>query len=219
MLPRPVASKTYEEVAGDGLAVVGRISSSRSRTPGETMSVTPSVTPPFPLKVTLPPTAVVPRLPVGEVRKNANFPASEDNEAEAVPEEIGTVALADFEGSETEVAVMVTDPPEGTVAGAVYSVGTLLAVTAGLNVPQIFAGPHIQLTLALLASPKTVAVSVAESPTRITPGEPLTETSMDAAIGEGGGGATGGAGVVGLARPPQPKVAKAAMTVTTNQQA
>ena len=43
---------------------------------------------------------------------------------------------ADFVLSVTEVAVMVTLPPEGMAAGAVYVVADPLAVTAGWNDPQ-----------------------------------------------------------------------------------
>jgi hypothetical protein len=53
---------------------------------------------------------------------------------------IAIVALANFEVSLSEVAVMVTMPPGGTVAGAVYvgpevMVGTVIV---GLNDPQAF---------------------------------------------------------------------------------
>jgi hypothetical protein len=53
--------------------------------------------------------------------------------------EIGRIEilpLTDFVGSVTDVAVTTTEPPVGTLAGAVYVVATPLAVCAGLKVPH-----------------------------------------------------------------------------------
>ena len=74
------------------------------------------------------------------------------------------VALADFVLSVTDVAVTVTEPPVGAVAGAVYVVAAPLAVAAGLNDPQEFAGVQVQLTPPFDESFDTVAVSDAVAP-------------------------------------------------------
>jgi len=70
------------------------------------------------------------------------------------------VAMANFVTSAVEVACTVTVPPVGTAAGAVYVVGTPLAVWVGLNDPQAPALPHVtvQSTPALVLSFETTAV-------------------------------------------------------------
>ena len=63
---------------------------------------------------------------------------------------IVTLADADFVMSWTETAMMVTEPPVGTVIGGVYVVAELLSVCAGLNEPHEPEGAHDQLTFELL---------------------------------------------------------------------
>ncbi len=76
------------------------------------------------------------------------------------------VAVAILVGSVTDVAVMVTVPPEGTVAGAVKVVVAPLAVCAELSEPQL---DPLQLTAqstpAFAASLATAALIVACAPT------------------------------------------------------
>lgn len=62
--------------------------------------------------------------------------------------EIGklTPPAANLVLSETEVAVIVTLPPVGAVAGAVYAVAAPLDVDAGLKVPQDMVGVQLQVT-------------------------------------------------------------------------
>jgi glycine cleavage system regulatory protein len=79
---------------------------------------------------------------------------------DAVPEII-TWVLAFFEESVTEVATMVTVPPDGTVAGAVYVVMTVLSVRGGLKLPQADVGVQLQFTPALAESLVTVAATLA----------------------------------------------------------
>jgi len=59
------------------------------------------------------------------------------------------VAETDLVLSVDRVPVIVTLPPEGTVAGAVYVVGIVLAVEAGLKLPHAEAGVQDQFTTAL----------------------------------------------------------------------
>src|SRR5437763_16181157 len=92
----------------------------------ETMSSIPPKIFPFPSTFTLPANVVVPRsaeFPVGALIKKAYWPFSVV--FDAVPE-ITTTALALLDASVREVATMVTLPPVGTVAGAVYVVMLLL---------------------------------------------------------------------------------------------
>ena len=106
---------------------------------------------------------------------------------DAVPE-ITTAALAFLDESVTEVAMMVTLPPVGTVAGAVYVVILPLDVEAGLKAPQAVAGVQLQLTPRAAESFWTVAATLAVPPVPSDAGgmvESVTETSC------GGGPDTG----------------------------
>jgi hypothetical protein len=73
-------------------------------------------------------------------------------------------ATAGFEGVEAEdEAVIVTRPPDGIEAGAVYTVVPKLAVCVGLKLPQAPVLPQlaVQSTPRLFVSPATFAASVA----------------------------------------------------------
>ena len=153
---------------------------------------------PFPSTFTLPANVVVPRpveLPVGAMIKKAYWPFSVA--FEAVPE-ICTMALALLEESLTEVAMTVTLPPVGTVAGAVYVVMLPLGVTVGLKAPQAAAGVQLQVTPPAAESFCTVAATLAVPPVPSVAGgivESVTET-------DGGGGPD-----TGELPPPQPETA------------
>jgi hypothetical protein len=75
-------------------------------------------------------------------------------------------AATDLVGSCTEVAVIVTVPPAGTVEGAVYVVDVPLPVVAVLNEPHAFEVPQVtdQVTLALDELLVTAAESCVELP-------------------------------------------------------
>lgn len=151
---------------------------------------------PFPSTFTLPANVVVPRaaaFPVGAKIKKAYWPFSVA--FEAVPE-ISTMALALLDGSVTEVAMTVTLPPVGTVAGAVYVVMLPLGVTVGLKAPQAAAGVQLQVTPPAAESFCTVAATLAVPPVPSVAGgivESVTET-------DGGGGPD-----TGELPPPQPE--------------
>jgi len=57
----------------------------------------------------------------------------------------------------TEVAVIITEPPAGTAAGAVYIVAAPLPVEDRLNAPQDPEGTQLQFTPALAESLETLA--------------------------------------------------------------
>jgi hypothetical protein len=143
---------------------------------------------PFPSTFTLPANVVVPRaaaFPVGAKIKKAYWPFSVA--FEAVPE-ISTLALALLDESVTEVAMIVTLPPVGTVAGAVYVVMLPLGVEVGLKAPQAAAGVQLQFTPPAAESFWTVAATLAVPPIPSVAGgivESVTET------GCGGGPDTG----------------------------
>lgn len=149
------------------------------------MSSTPPRIFPFPSTFTLPANVVVPRavaFPVGAKIKKAYWPFSVA--FEPVPE-ISTMALALLDESVTEVAMMVTLPPVGTVAGAVYVVMLPLGVEVGLKAPQAAAGVQLQFTPPAAESFCTVAATLAVPPVPSVAGgivESVTE------IGGGGGG-------------------------------
>ena len=152
------------------------------------MSSIPPKILPFPSTFTLPAKVVLPRpvtFPVGARIKKAYWPFSVA--FEAVPE-IRTVALALLDESVTEVAMMVTLPPAGTVAGAVYVVMPPLGVEAGVKPPQAATGVQLQLTPPAAESFWTVAATLAVPPVPSDAGglvENVTET------GWGGGPDTG----------------------------
>jgi hypothetical protein len=58
-----------------------------------------------------------------------------------------TTALAVLVVSVTDVAVIVTSPPAGVVAGAVYTVAAPLAVGDTLNEPHVPAGAQLHVTM------------------------------------------------------------------------
>jgi len=80
-----------------------------------------------------------------------------------------TVWVSVFVGSAVDAAVIVTVPPAGTTAGAVYDVAAPLAVCAGEKVPQLPGLGHAtdQSTPALFVSLITVAISGAWWPCMI----------------------------------------------------
>jgi len=59
---------------------------------------------------------------------------------------IAIVAEALRDGLATEVAMIVTEPPEGEAGGAVYALGSPLAVCVGLKVPHEPAGMQVHFT-------------------------------------------------------------------------
>ena len=125
---------------------------------------------PFPSTFTLPANVVVPRLaefPVGALIKKAYWPFSVA--FDPVPE-ICTTALALLDESVTEVAMTVTLPPVGTVAGAVYVVMLPLGVEVGLKAPQAAAGVQLQFTPLAAESFCTVAATLAVPPVPSTAG-------------------------------------------------
>jgi hypothetical protein len=96
---------------------------------------------------------------------------------------ITTVACFDCVGSVTEVAVMVTTPPAGIAAGAVYVIWPVLAVWVGLGRPDC-SDPHVatftplaQLQLQLRPAALGSLVTVAESSAA-----PFTPSSAGAGI-------------------------------------
>ena len=122
--------------------------------------------------------------PVGAKIRKAYWPFSVA--FDPVPE-ICTTALALLDESVTEVAMIVTLPPVGTVAGAVYVVMLPLGVEAGLKAPQAAAGVQLQITPLAAESFCTVAATLAVPPVPSTAGgmvESVTE------MGGGGGGPT-----------------------------
>ena len=153
---------------------------------------------PFPSRFTLPTSVVVPRVaafPVGAMIKKAYWPFSVA--FDAVPE-ITTTALALLDESLTEVATMVTLPPVGAAAGAVYVVVVPLGVEVGLKAPHAVAGVQLQLTPRAAESFCTVAATLAVPPVASHAGgvvESATETA-------GGGGPDTGA-----LPPPHPEIA------------
>jgi hypothetical protein len=74
------------------------------------------------------------------------------------------VAETDLVGLVTEVAVTVTLPPVGTVGGAWYVVGTLLAMGFGVKVPQAPAGTQLNFAPPFSESLVTTAVMPAVAP-------------------------------------------------------
>ena len=72
-----------------------------------------------------------------------------------------TVAFDVFVGSATDVAVIVTVPPAGVVAGAEYTVTPPLAVGDKLNDPHEPMGMQLQVTPMFAASFVTVAARFA----------------------------------------------------------
>ena len=103
-----------------------------------------------------------------------------------------TPAFADFVLSLTEVAMMVAEPPEGMVAGALYV--AVVAVMA-VNVPQAPVGVQLKMTPEFEESLETVtAMGAVRLTFREAGGAVEKETEM---AGGGGGG-------VLLLPPPQP---------------
>ena len=153
---------------------------------------------PFPSRFTLPANVVVPRsaeFPVGALIKKAYWPFSVV--FDAVPE-IRTTALALLDASVREVATMVTLPPVGTVAGAVYAVMLLLGVEVGLKAPHAVAGVQLQFTPRAAGSFWTVAAMLAVPVVASHAGgivESVTETDCGAGPGPG------------ELPPPQPEIA------------
>jgi hypothetical protein len=74
---------------------------------------------------------------------------------------IVTLAVAFLVVSLTDVAVIVTLPPPGTLAGAVYVVEAPEAVWAGVNDPQEALGVQLQVTPLFAESLETVAATLA----------------------------------------------------------
>lgn len=81
-----------------------------------------------------------------------------------------TVAFAVFVESVADVAVIVTLPPVGTVAGAVYTVAAPLAVGVTLNEPQEPLGVQLHTTGNAAESFVVVAAIDAVDPVCIAPG-------------------------------------------------
>src|ERR1700746_2174238 len=116
---------------------------------------------PFPSTFTLPANVVVPRsaeFPVGAAIKKAYWPFSVA--FDAVPE-IKTAALALLDGSAAEVATIVTLPPVGAAAGALYVVMLPLDVEVGLKAPHSVSGVQLQFTPRAAESYCTVAARLA----------------------------------------------------------
>ena len=153
---------------------------------------------PFPSTLTLPANVVVPRsaeFPVGAMIKKAYWPFSVA--LDAVPE-IRTTALALLDESATEVATIVTLPPVGTVAGAVYVVMLSLGVEVGLKAPHAARGVQVQFTPRAAESFWTEAATLAVPPVGSHAGgmvESVTERDCGAGPGPG------------ELPPPQPEIA------------
>ena len=162
---------------------------------------------PFPSTFTLPAKVVVPRsaeFPVGAAIKKAYWPFS--LAFDAVPE-IKTTALALLDESATEVATMVTLPPVGTAAGAVYVVIVPLGVEVGLKAPHAVRGAQLQFTPFAAESFWTVAVRLAVPAVASHAGgivESVTE--RDCGAGPGAGELT-----------PQPEIAATVQTARRDQ--
>lgn len=125
---------------------------------------------------------------------------------DAVPE-ITTAALALLDESVTEVATMVTLPPVGVAAGAVYVVAVPLGVEVGLKAPHAFAGVQLQFTPPGGESFCTVAATLVVPPVKSHAGG-IVESAMDMA--GGGGGLVTGAGIL---PPPHPEIAATMLMV------
>jgi hypothetical protein len=120
------------------------------------------------------------------------------------------VELALFELSVTDLAVTVTWPPVGTIAGAVYIVAIPLAVEGRLNNPQASAGAQLQATPACVLSFDTVAETTAVPPgtTLDDSGDKTTEMDRDCVPG----------GVPDCeALPPQPELNRAKIIATSEK--
>lgn len=104
------------------------------------------------------------------------------NEMEIASALIVTVSLAVFEGSVTELATIVTVPPAGTVAGAVYVAATPLPVEDGLNVPHSSDGVQLQFTEGLAGSLTVVAAIDAVPPTTSVDGALVVSEMLTPAI-------------------------------------
>jgi hypothetical protein len=89
------------------------------------------------------------------------------------------VAVADFVGSLTDVAVTNTVPLPGTVEGAVYVVATPLVVCVKLKLPAV----AVQVTPALAVSLLKVAVKLTVPPVRTVAALPATLTVMGCGAG------------------------------------
>jgi hypothetical protein len=74
------------------------------------------------------------------------------------------MAETDLVVSLTEVAVMVTVFPAGTVGGAWYVVGVLLAMGFGVKVPHSPAGTQVKFTVALSGPLVTMAAMPVVAP-------------------------------------------------------
>jgi len=120
-------------------------------------------------------------LAVPEINKLAGGAAPKSTEIGKV-----TVPAANLVLSETEVAVIVTLPPVGAVAGAVYAVAAPLEVDAGLKVPQDVAGVQLQVTPLPAESFVTRAETLAVPPATIVAGG-ATENVTEMACGVGPG--------------------------------
>src|SRR5258706_7465170 len=137
------------------------MTSTRSKNPGAVNSSTPPVMFPFPSAAMLAAQPLLPWLPLAAVKNKPYRPfklAFDD-----VPV-IMTDALALFELSVMELAMMPTGPPAGADQGAVYVVLAPLAVETGLKEPQVALGVQLQLTPALAVSLETVAATLAVPP-------------------------------------------------------
>jgi len=145
----------------------------------------------------LPTNVVVPRVagfPVGAVMKKAYWPFSVA--FDAVPE-MRTAVLALLDESVTEVATIVTLPPAGTIAGAVYVVMLPLAVEIGLKVPHADAGVQLQFTPPAAVSFWIVAATLAIPPVPRNAGG-IVDSITERGCGPGPG--------PGELPPPQPEI-------------
>jgi hypothetical protein len=106
-----------------------------------------------------------PRLAGGAVEKVTAIPREMTPDTDLLP-------------SATEVAVMVTVPPDGAVIGAVYVVAAPLAVDVGLKLPQVPAGVQLHVTPLAAESLDTVTDKLVVAPNAMFAGgaaEKLTE--------------------------------------------
>jgi hypothetical protein len=152
---------------GPGPAVVAKMGSAWSLYKVATISSIPPKTFPAPSNCTLPTKVVVPRVLVGASIRKTYLPFSVATDAGFV---IVTIALAVFVGSVKDAAVIVTLPPVGGVAGAVYNVVAPLAVGVTLNEPHEPAGVQLHTTEVAAGSLVVVATIDAVPPVCMVPG-------------------------------------------------
>jgi len=106
---------------------------------------------------------------------------------------------------------MVTLPPVGTAAGAVYVVAVPLGVEVGLKTPHAFAGVQLQFTPRAAESFWTMAATLAVPPVTSDAGG-----MVESATERGGGGGGGGGGACELP-PPQPEIVAAMLTARSEK--